>query len=251
MSIILESNNYQQFVISPFHRELKKTKRLEKSMLKCGFLDAFPVMVRRLNDGRLEILDGHHRFVVAVSLGISVKYLELTKEVLEKINIAELNQTSVPWSMEDWLTCHVRTGKEAYEAVLAYHKKTKIPITACISMLGGNNAGKGNLNKPFKEGEYRLGDQHHANLVADLVLHCANHRVSFARNTYFVQALSKICWAKGFDPEVMKKRITSNWAHMTPAPTRNTYVIMLEYIYNRGNPEKISLAFNAEQAEAA
>jgi len=76
MNKILESNNYQKFVISLFSRNVIKTQGLEESMLKFGFLDVFPVMVRRLDDGRLEILEGHHRFEVACRLGISIKYLK-------------------------------------------------------------------------------------------------------------------------------------------------------------------------------
>lgn len=167
--------------------------------------------------------------------------------MLEKIDVPKLNQTQVPWSMKDWLTSHVRTGKEAYGAVLAYHKKTKIPLSACISMLSGDSAGKGNWNKPFKEGEYSLGDPQHANLVADLVLHCAYHDVLFARNTYFVKALSKICWAEGFNPEILKKRIASKRTRMKPQTTMDNYVQMLEDIYNYKGP-LLALRFNANEA---
>ena len=62
MARILETNNYGKFVLSPFNREVKRTWRLEQSLLKYGWLDEYPMAVTRLPDGKLRIDDGHNRF---------------------------------------------------------------------------------------------------------------------------------------------------------------------------------------------
>jgi len=241
---INETNNYSRFVLSSFNRDVKKTFRLRISMLRHGWIPAYPLDVRRLPDGKLEIRDGHHRFEVARNLHIPVKYVECK----DQASIPELIRTHAPWSLKDYLTSHVRSGKPAYTLVFEYHKKTGITLSACISLLAGESACSFNYIEKFKEGSFRLGNTIHAEIVGAIVLCCKTHGITFACNIYLVQAISKIAWAKGFDPKVMMNKIASFAEFMTKQPTKQDYVKMLDTIYNRQARIKIPLEFLANEA---
>jgi hypothetical protein len=242
---ILETNNYSLFVLSPFNRDVKKTRWLRESLLEYGYLDAYPLDVRRIPNGKLEIRDGHHRFTVAQGLGIPVKYVESK----DGATIQDLVKTIVPWNVWDTLTGHVRTGKAAYVKLYNYHKETGIPISSCISLLTGNSAASSsNHLQHFKEGTYSLGDLTQAKIVGEIIIHCQAHGVPFARNNYFVQAVSKISFAEGFDQKVMLNKIATFPEFMTKQPSKQAYVKMLDEVYNRKSQKKIPLEFQANEA---
>jgi hypothetical protein len=244
MAKVLETNNYGKFVLSPFNREVKKTWRLEQSLLKYGWLDEYPMPVFRLPDGLLRIEDGHNRFYSARKHGIPVKYIETKSQITQ----AERDGTHTTWSLQDYLWSFAQNNFEAYQAVFDYHRKTGIKLNACISMLSGLSAGSGNWRKQFKEGTYRLGDPAHANLVADLVAHCRKHEFLYWNDTPFVNALSKIAWAEVFNPHVLKNKITAFPEQMKKHGKREEYVDMLETIYNRYSKDLVPLAIKAEEA---
>lgn len=240
---ILETNNYGKFMISPMNRDVTKTRWLEQSMQRHGWLNAYPLHVRRIENGQFEVIAGHHRLAVAQKLGIPVKYVEEKEEVY----IHELEKSTNAWTMKDWLTSHVRTGKEDYFAVMEYHKKTGISISMCISLLGGY-AGGGRINNEFKDGKFRVGDMAHAKTVGGIVIFCKAVGIPFARDKMFVSAISKVVWAEGFDPKIFKNKISAHMELMTKQASMKAYIDLLDLVFNRASRTRVPLAFNAEEA---
>jgi hypothetical protein len=105
-----------------------------------------------------------------------------------------------------------------------------------------------NRLQQFKEGTYAVGDPTQANIVGEIIILCQAEGVSFARNNYFVQALSKICLAADFDPKVMMKKISSFPEFMVKQPSKQHYVKMLDEVYNRKSQNKVPLEFQANEA---
>lgn len=243
--MVLESNNYAKFELLEFNRDVNKTRYLEMSMIKHGWIDAYPAhVVRNPKTGKLQIKAGHHRFFVAQKLRIAVKYVECRDEA----NIHELERATTPWTLKDYLISYVRLGKLDYVRVLRYHEETGINLGACISMLAGTSAGSSNWHKQFKDGTYRLGDPAHAKIVGEIVLYCKKSGFPHACAQLFIEALSKIVWAEGFSPANLKKKMGRYVDHMKKQPSKRAYVEMLDAIYNRGSKTKIPLAFLAEEA---
>jgi hypothetical protein len=242
---ILETNNYSKFELLGFNRDVNKTRFLEMSMIKHGWIDAYPAHVmRNPKTGKLQIKAGHHRFIVAQKLRIPIKYVECRDEA----TIHELERATTPWTLKDYLTSFVRLEKPDYIQVLRYHKETGINLAACVSMLAGNSAGSSNWHKQFKDGTYRLGDPTHAKIVGDIVLSSKKSGFAYASARLFIEALSKVVWAEGFSPDLLKKKISRYVEHMKKQPSKQAYVEMLDSIYNRGSKNKIPLAFLAEEA---
>ena len=241
---ILETNNYGKFEMLEFNRDVRNTIVLEESMKKHGWLDAYPMHVIRNNDGQLKIKAGHNRFVVAKKLGIPVKYVECKDE----ITIYELEKATVRWSLQNYLESHIRTGKTQYIKVREFKDKTGIQLSQCISLLSGEAAGSFNAAPAFKNGTYQLGDQTHANIVADIILHCRACEIFWATNSSFVGAISKLVWAKGFDPIILKNKISTHRQLMVKQPSKQQYLTLLDSIFNYQSRVKIPLAFHADEA---
>jgi hypothetical protein len=241
---IMETNNYSKFVLTDFNRDVRNAYKLRASMMKYGFIPAYAIHVTKELDGKLRIKEGHHRFRVAMELGLPIYYIICNYEA----SIQETAESTRPWDLKDYLISWARLGKEAYVAVKEYWEETCIPLNHCIAMLGGHSASSDGFRHLFKKGRYRLGDPSHAAIVKDLVLHCKKHGIKWAANCLFVQALSRIAWAEGFDPFILKRRISANHNLMEKKACMKDYVIMLDEIYNYKSRVKIPLAFNAEKA---
>ena len=245
MAKILESNNYSKFELTPINRAVKKTRKLELSMRKYGWLDAYPAHVIRNGNGKLQIKAGHHRFEVAKKLGIPVKYVECQDDA----SIHELEAASRKWSAEDYLDSFVRMGIPAYITVKDYHERTGIGLRCCISLLAGHSAGSGgNLSALFASGKYRVGSLSHARVVETIVSQARVSGFPHWKNAGFVNAVSKISRAEGFASEVMKEKIKTFAHFMKKQSGTQDYLEMLDSIYNRQSHIKIPLAFLAEEA---
>jgi hypothetical protein len=242
---IHETKNYALFVVSPFNRNIAKNRWLRESLLQHGWIRTKPLDVRKLSNGKFEIRDGHHRFMLAQELDIPVKFAICNDDA----SIQELNLTDRPWSIMDILAGHVRLGKSAYVKVYNFHKHTGIPVSSCIGLLSGNSAASySNQLIKFKEGTYCLGNPDHAVIVGEIIIHCQAVGIPFARNNYFVQAVSKIAFADDFDPKIMVHKITAFSEFMIKQPSKQHYVKLLDEIYNRKSQKRVPLEFQADQA---
>lgn len=91
------TKNYRLFVRSADNRDtdLKKHRKLIKSMKLYGFLSWFPIVCVRGEKGELIVKDGQHRLQIAESMGLPVYWTEAA----EDFDIAtERRITPRPWS---------------------------------------------------------------------------------------------------------------------------------------------------------
>lgn len=247
MAKILETNNYEKFVLSPFNRDLGKIMRFKETFLKFGWINCYPCGVVRLPNGKLEIRFGHHRFKVAVMLGMTIKYVEIDPE----IDVAMVELANRPWELKDWLMSYVRGGKENYDEVLRYHEETGIGLRACLSMLAGESAASGNKVEQFKRGIYEIKENENMEVVRGLVECLKKNGISWATTTPLVNALSKVALVSkedGFDPEILKRKIAKFSAFWEKRPNMKGYVNLIEEIYNRQSQNKVPLGFLADEA---
>ena len=244
--IIHQSKNYGQFELLEFNRDVrntKKTRNLEASMGKRGFLSAHPLDVVKNGNGKYKIKCGHHRFTVAKKLGIPVKFVISNDDM----TIYEDEGTKNKWSYQNYLESHIRNNNKEYVPVKKYHEKTGIALTLCISMMAGQSAGSGNQSELFKTGLYKLGNLEHANTVGDIVMYCQNIDLVCAAHSNFVRAISKIVRVKDVTIATLRSKLKVHKSYIETQPSVDAYVEMIDSIYNRKNQNKIPLAFLADK----
>lgn len=242
---VMQTRNYEMFELMPFNRDVEKTRHLERSMSEHGWIDAYPLHVKRNGGTKFLIKAGHHRYHVAKKLGIPVKFVICDDDA----TIHELEKATTGWAMRDYLTSYCRLGKEDYIRVKSYCDTTGIGLTNAISMLGGHSAGTGNFGNAFKDGTFKIkGGSRHAETVKNIVLHCQACGIKFASASLFVQAVSRVVQVGGFDIQRFKAKIKTFAQFMEKKANLQQYLELIEEIYNRQAREKIPLAFLATQA---
>lgn len=240
---IMQSKDYGMFKLSNFNRDVIKTKALESSMRRHGWIDAYPMHVHQ-NGGRQYVIKaGHHRFYVAQKLGIPVKYVVSN----DKATINELERSTNTWTMRDYLMSFCRQGRPDYLKIKEYCDETGIALGYAVSMFGGNTAGSGNFNDTFKDGSYTITHTIHASMVRELVLYLKKYGAGFANTASLVSAISKIIQVPGFNVEHMKSKVKTFAHTIEKKANLDQYLDMLEDIYNKQSRQKIPLKFMAQE----
>ena len=245
---IKSTMNYGMFELHQFNREVIKTKKLEESMKKHGWINAYPMHVVRNGGGKLKIKAGHHRYAAAIKLGIPVKYVICKED--HGVSIQELEGSTTPWSIKDYLDSYCKLGLKPYLKVRGYHEQSGIPLHVCISLVGGDSAGSGgNFTKKFKSGTYESGDISLANDVKNIVLSLKAMGCDFAAKKLFLEAISKVLRLKQFVPSTFLKRCEVNLGSMQPQQNQAAYLDLIETIYNyhAGRKNRLPLAFMANE----
>lgn len=233
------TTNYAIFQLLDFNRDVTKTRKLEESMKKHGFINAYPLHVVK-EGGKLKIKGGHHRFTVAVKLGLPVAYVVCS----DNASIHELEAATVKWDLVDYLVSFVRLGDPDYIKVQQYCKRTGIGVGQAISMLAGEMAANGNHRDEFKAGKYTVKETVHAETVAGLVDTMKAADIAWANDRLVVVSFSRLVSGGHADVARLKSKIKSNASLIKKQPNLNSYMEMWEKIYNRqAHNDKIPLTF--------
>ena len=246
MSKIQQTTNYGKFLVNEINRDVKKTDMLEKSFLKHGWIDAYPMHVVA-NADMLTILAGNHRFTVAKKLGIPVKYVICAGD---DVTIHELEQSTNSWSMQDYLTSYFRLGLKDYEYVENYRIKTGYPVSVCVSVCAGMTASGAStfVNRRFKNGDYTIGNIIHAEELFFVTSGLMEIGIKFCTNSNFLKALSKCIIVDQFSIKYFLKKAKTHKAIFEKKPNIELYMAMIESAYNKGSRNSIPLVFLANEA---
>jgi len=248
--VIRTTSNYGMFTLLPFNRDIRRTKDLEASFRKYGWVPAYPMHVipDDKNAGKYIIKGGHHRFVVAKKLQMPVRYIVCN----DNADIFELEQATTPWVLGDYVMSGCRAGLPEYVEVKSYCDTTGISVGLALSMLAGETAGSGHYGARAKSGQFRVNkDSNHATAVKDIILLCKNSEVEFYNKSLFVQALSRVLKVKELDLKRLKSKIKLFGVVMKKKATLDQHLEQLEEIYNRNSTEKTRLPLKFLAIEAA
>ena len=242
MSKIQQSADYRKFIINEFNRDVVKTKHLEQSMKKHGWIDAYPAHVH-VEGGLYKIKAGHHRVTVAKKLGIPIKFVVCRDDA----SIHELEQATVAWKPVDYVISNSRIGNPHYIELDKFSQRTGISRNLAASMLHGECAGSGNASVKIKNGTFVINNMAHAEEVAELIAFLTQHKVEFAILKNMVIAISQMLMVPEFDKKTFKKKVESHAYTMKKPRSLHDALESIEDVYNRKSGLKIPLAFRAEE----
>jgi hypothetical protein len=241
------TKDYTKFELCQFNRSVEKTKNLCESMKKHGYIPAYPIHCVKLPNGKLQIKGGHHRFEVAQELGIAVFYVVSSDDA----TIHEIEDATNPWTQRDYLESFVNCGYPNYVRLKSFHKRTKLPIGVCVSMLSGESASSGNnKGRKFRTGEFVITEDgiKHAEMVADVVAFCGELGIK-SLDAIFVQAISRCLFVPQFSVETFKRRCEANVSMFRLCRSVADQTELFEMIYNRQATvaNRLPLAFLTNQ----
>jgi hypothetical protein len=242
---IQESKDYDKFEMLEFNRDIKKLSNLIHSMRIHGWIDAYPLHVVKNGNSKLKIKAGHHRFTAAEKLGIPIKYVICD----DAASIHTLEKATIPWSLEDYVVSHFKTGKKDYGEIMNLHEQTGIGLNSIFSMMAGQICDSNNRTTKIKGGEFSIKDRKHPLKVVDMILFCKQRGVSWANQKSFVQAISSILLVEQMDIERLKSKVANYTSLVKKQPSKDEYIRMLEEVYNfRNGQDRIPLFFLAKES---
>lgn len=246
--MIHETQDYDKLELLPFNRNIRKTKALEESMRKYGFLTPYPLNVMENGNGKLKIKDGHHRYFVARLLAIPVKYVVSHVD----ITVREIDDATNKWTTNDYISGHCKHGDSTdYTALKRYCEESGIGIKLAVSLLSDSGKRNSNTNN-FKDGEFKVSEQHkHAINVKNVVIQMKQSGIVFYNNSSLVSAISKILMVGELSIDQLMSKIKSHSAMFEKKASVKQYVDMLDKIYNYHTSVKIPLRFLSENLSHA
>lgn len=223
--------------------DVKKHKRLVTSMKKYGFLSCFPIVVVHAKNGKLTIKDGQHRFVIAQSLALPIYYVEEPTD----FDLAEINGTPLPWQLVDFARKHAANGIKPYEEGLQFAENHKLPISDAFALLAGTSS-YSNIREQFVAGAFKVKDRAWAESVASLYKSLVGMSKQ-VKSTRMLAACLAVCRVPEFDARRLLRSAKRCHDKLASYSTKDSYLRMLEDIYNFGSTRAFGLAAAANNAE--
>jgi hypothetical protein len=240
------TQDYGRFVHNDEQREIddKHVKKLMQSMVEYGFLPSKPLQCYWSKDGKLVVVDGHHRLAAAIALGIPVHFVIETPE--SQAAMARVNQVVKKWGMKDFARLYASRGNQNYIKLLEY-EDMGIPLTMAASMMYHHGAASGNAHRDIPSGKFSIRTTRVVDLVASVV-HEFSQINQAAGSRAFIAAISKCVLCEEFDLQHFSKRLKENISMLEKTNNADQMLSLIETIYNFRTKDKKPIKFFVEAA---
>lgn len=229
------TKEYGLFKIMTGNRPLNENKIRKIKQDICNGIDVLkycPVIVHE-RDGRLEIIDGQHRFYVAKQLGSHVWYIVAGEMSL--LEIAKVNSNTEKWKPADFINCYAVQGNEHYVKLREFIEETHFPLSVALQLLGKGldvaDSG-GGIKEIFQEGQFIVTNEEDANKVKEVVEQF--EPFGMRRSRVFVVAICKIMQAEKVPVQELITAFKANPDKLSPQSGWKEYMSNLEVILNIG-----------------
>jgi len=241
---IQATKDYRKFIRSTENRplDIKKHKRLMESMKLYGFLRCFPIVCRRDAAGQLVVKDGQHRLTIAEALGIMVYWIE--EEV--DFDVAMINTTSKIWVLSDYAQKFAANGHKAYQEAIEFAELHSLPMGMAVSLLAGTISFS-NVQSAFLAGDFVVKDRPWADAVASLYRPLSMMSPA-VKNARLIEACMAVCRVPDFDAKRLLAGAERCRDKLVNYSTRESYLEMMEEIYNFGRKQLVGLKAAATMA---
>lgn len=246
-SKIQTTRNYALFTISTENREIEINKRgdLVKSMKAYGYLQAYPMLCKR-DGGKLVIVDGQHRFMIAQELELPVSYVIEERD----LDVAVINAGQRTWNIAAYVNRFIAKGLGEYAKLREFAELHGMPLGMAAGVLIGNNTAA-NAHDAIKAGTFKVTDWRFASMVAR-VFTAVRHAAKECATAQTLNAISAICTIGDVDVDRLCKNIERRADMLRRFNNRDACLDMFEAIYNDQAHAKYRrpLAFDARNVLA-
>ena len=243
--MIKTTSDYSSFSMMEQNRDVdmdnRKVRNLARSMQKYGWLDAFPLMAKKFR-GKLIVIDGQHRLAVAQEYGIPVKYVIEEKD----IDVAELNDTSHSWTVEDFVQRYAKEGLPDYVALIAFSEHYGIGVNMASGILNGTSS-PGNVLHRVKTGTFKITSRPMATAIAECYRRLSEIN-PVLQKANALKALFACFHVSYFDPDRLIAGAERKSKEIKSITKLDLFYSLFEELYNFNRKEKRPLSFDAQEA---
>lgn len=243
MKKINTTKNYSLFSISQTNRpiDIRRHRKLKESMQEYGFLEEFPIVCVRDDKKNLVIWDGQHRYTIAQLLGLPIHYVESSSE----FDIAKINSGQLPWTPSDYAESFAIQGNKEYSELIDFCRDHRVSIGRGAALLSGNTTFN-NIQSKFFDGKFKVTDRELANSVAK-TYRCIIEVNSSCSSSRLIEGLMGVHRVSELNVDQLMSKIRKNPDLVKQHGTRDSYLEMLEQIYNFHARNALPLKFLSEK----
>jgi len=245
----MKTDNYSKFQVHELNRKINRTniERLKKSMLKYGYIEAYPIHVKKKGNKFL-ITAGHHRFVAASELRIPLHYVVIDFDC----DIFVLEGSTRSWKSSDYIDAYAKAGYEEYIQLIEFADANGINryiaarlLSNIITMDGGAGT---RLKERIAGGKFKRTSKEFADRVVNILNKCESAGVAFAKVSPFISAVAACCKVDDFSDDMFISHVKRTPKMMVNRGDRDGYLEEIErvYVYGISHKNKIPLAFTAK-----
>ena len=248
MPRIKKTKDYDKFVFVDFNRDINRS--LQSNLSKSAEvleprLDLYPLIVKPLDkkyadasypDGKHEIWDGQHRFIVARQRDAFIYYQIDENDSLKPEHLAYL-QTSKGWNLDDYLHkfCVLanKLGNGTYQDYKIYDgfkRRSGWSHNNVIALLVSNTKG---AVASFKEGHFKIERSiAESNDIIDMIGDFGSYFKHYKSRSFVTAMIKIITKVDGYDHKRMISKMEYLSEKLVKCPDATTYVMLLEKLYN-------------------
>jgi hypothetical protein len=243
---ILNTKNYRLFISNNGDNrplDTREHRKLLESMRKHGFLECFPIVVTRNGGDKLVVKDGQHRLQFAESLGLPVYYVEDTSN----FEVSHIQGTTKAWAAKDYAMRYAMNGVKSYQEGISFAEIHGFPVSTAFSLLAGT-VSFGNVRRDFQNGEFEVKDKEWAETVAGVYKGLLSLSTTLRPTARLLEACMAVCRVSDFDPGRLLAGADKCRDRLVPYSTRESYLDMLEDVYNYNRSRLVGLKAQAVMA---
>jgi hypothetical protein len=237
--------NYDRFVFKVGNRPVRgRVINLIAAIEKKNMLANYPITVSELDNGKLEIADGQHRFEAARALKVPIFFIR-SRQAITIEEIASANQHQKSWNMYDWLESWIARGNKDYATLKQFCDTFRLPVSVAMEVIGRTYGGE--QNNAFKEGRFQVGNLPFGQTVGHTLGALRGH-IPVA-DLRLVRAIIKVLQVKGISIDRLIKKLVSHASMFERQGTWMKYVELIERLYNSHvqSGDRLSLVFAVDQ----
>jgi len=222
--------------------EMKMNRIIKQIETGNDMLQYYPIQVR-IVEGKMQILDGQHRFMICKKLKRAVHYIIVT-EAKSMSDIANVNSNVEKWSGANFINCYVQAGNENYSILQQFIEKYAISLSVTLLLLQNGNPGvegaHPEISESFRIGTYEVKYLEEATKIAEL---CKQFE-SFSnwRSRAFVIAIYRIHIAGLITIKDVFTAYQKRPEMLTQQANYKAYINQLEQIVNVGKQKRILIS---------
>ena len=234
---IITTTSYDSYKFKSLQRIIREShvKELIEEMKTYGFAENKSISVNQKN----EIIDGHHRFLAAKSLGIPM-LVQVCKNTTKE-SIIRANKYQLNWDKHDFTNTYAKQGNPNYIALKEFMEKyPKFKMTQALILLV-NEPNAHPKTKVFQSGEFKIGSIKKAEEIAKKIEEFATYHPK-AYGSKCISAL--MCCemrCKGFSFREFIEKLAKFPDKLTPSITTKGYLEKFEEVYNYHRVKKQQL----------
>lgn len=238
---VYTSDRYTNFNMIQGNRtlDMNKIKRILSDIDEgTNLLPYFPILVV-VKGGKLDIIDGQHRYMVAKKIKHPVYYI--IAQELSLYQIARLNSNTEKWKYVDYINCYTQLGNKSYKMLDDLLKQyPKLPVTTAVNLLceGKVGTGGGQLMGKFKKGQFEAIHGCAAKAICEKIDQFEfEHKFS----RYFMIALSKVILSDIFPVEDLIAKVNADPGALRMQDHWRQYLTNLEEIASKGKHKRVAI----------